>query len=648
MGEISGHSIHRLIDNAWETVLSQSGDARLKVEELLQVLTIAYELPTMADLAVLTGIDDLPRLSTLIQLCTPIIELGFSGELQGKIIQTSVKVLTSRERLANVATKLVRSATVNVRVNDGNVLEVTNDGDDVQSAGKSISSSTAQTCPYPIKYLFKPLSEGFPDVAHDLYEDDPDFWGQSSNLRSAWLREYQILTTDFKDLDTRGMSALHIAAGIGAKELVSILVGKNGKSALSWKSEDGMTAPRQRPLFGYSSNFPTRTQTTRWRRQFCPLLEKWNSISELLDHVIRDNNSGHSWSFKVDDAFYLAATTREENLDILNKLWYFSRQRIPTNIRDFSLYQATVMKKDATVIWLLETCKANANATADRPELADSATAVPIADYSTALNAAASSGMTDLVKSLLGKGANIDGDSGYALHLAASQGHEKVVQILLEHGASVDQEVPNSEDIGFFSSTALQAACENNKIEVIKILLAHGANPNLGGGPSSNPITTATERGLPEVLKLLLQTPETTQQEKCALQDQNVALEEHAKELKDALAAVHAAAQKATPGPTPTSEPAPQLPQRVAPEDYFQVVPGEAIPHRLDTGSDTTEAVPPIPNNSATATGEFSPPAIGSSPPLPPRQQLSPLGSPRTPGQNGFRTIHGTHRPDGS
>ncbi|PIB00567.1 Ankyrin repeat domain-containing protein 17 [Cercospora beticola] len=687
--EASGLNINKLIDHAWEKVLSDNRAARLELEALLQALTIAYEPPTMADLAVLTKIHDMTRLSALIQLCAPVIELGSAGEDQGKIvftheefsrrlstiyhgqsggldalqrkryhglmaircfnyIRTSVKSLGSPTRLAKVASKRVRSSTVSVRVNDGDVLEVTNDDDDIDGAGVTTSSSPTTTCPYPIKYLFKHLSEGGPDAAQELCEDDPDFWGQSSSLRSAWLREYQLLTTDLRELDTRGMSALHIAAGIGAKELVSILVRRNSTAALSWKSNDGMTALHtaacnnhtdvvdaliragadieagegssgtalhlaalrghcevmallisqganinalsqkdgpvinaailsgavkavekimegdvhfdldysqydaplslsarilesnlfadilengrdkwlenakllDRALISASYNAPVETVRILLRfphsytnntmeKAILSAAEekKWHSVHELLDHVISGSKAGRPWNFSVDDAFYLAATTREENLDVLNKLWYFSKQSITPNVRDFSLYQATVMKKDATVLWLLETCGANANATASKPDLVGPATAATVADYATALNAAASRGMTNLVSSLLQKGANLDGESGYALHLAAREGHDKVVQILLDRDAAVDKEVPNSEDIGFFSSTALQAACENNKVEVIKILLARGANPNLGGGASSNPITAATERGLPEVLNLLLQHP---------------------------------------------------------------------------------------------------------------------------------------------
>jgi hypothetical protein len=98
------------------------------------------------------------------------------------------------------------------------------------------------TCPYPIEYLFRHLGEGFPDVAQELCDDDPNFWGLSSGLRNAWLKEFQLLTPDLKDLKTSGMSALNVAAGIGAKELVTLLVNRNGLSALSWTSDYGMTA----------------------------------------------------------------------------------------------------------------------------------------------------------------------------------------------------------------------------------------------------------------------------------------------------------------------------------------------------------------------------------------------------------------------
>ena len=239
-------------------------------------------------------------------------------------------------------------------------------------------------------------------------------------------------------------------------------------------------------------------------------LEKnWTSVNELLDYAINDTAQGNRRDVKLDDAFYLATTSREERLDVLEKIWTFTNHTISQDIRDFSLYQATVLKKNITVVWLLETCEASANATAERPSamIADYANVASSADFWNALNAAASTGNAILVKSLIHNGAEIDSDRGYALQLAASEGHTKVVEVLLEQGALVDKKVASSEELGFFSSTALQAACDNNRTGVVEALIKHGADPNLGGGVLSNPITAATQTAQPDILRLLLNAP---------------------------------------------------------------------------------------------------------------------------------------------
>jgi ankyrin repeat protein len=239
---------------------------------------------------------------------------------------------------------------------------------------------------------------------------------------------------------------------------------------------------------------------------------KWATVNELLDYAIKNTAQGNRRDVKLDDVFSLAATSREERLEVLEKIWAFTNQGIGQEICDFSLYQATVLRKDAIVVWLLETCKANANATAEKPSstIADSTAAAPISAFSTALNAAAGSGNVALVKSLLKRGAEIDGDRGYALQLAASEGHTEVVQVLLERGALVNKVAASSEEVGFFSGTALQAACENSRTDVVAALLAHGADPNLGGGRGAvmNPIIAATQGGHADIVKILLGAPD--------------------------------------------------------------------------------------------------------------------------------------------
>jgi hypothetical protein len=127
-------------------------------------------------------------------------------------------------------------------VNDGEVLIVTQDDDVSRVVHSSVPATLILGCHYPVRYLFQHLSEAFSDAVQELVDDDPDFWGGQSATRDRWLADFRSLTTDFKDLNTRGMSTLHVAAGIGANDLVSILIDRNGENSSSWTNTDGMTA----------------------------------------------------------------------------------------------------------------------------------------------------------------------------------------------------------------------------------------------------------------------------------------------------------------------------------------------------------------------------------------------------------------------
>lgn len=236
--------------------------------------------------------------------------------------------------------------------------------------------------------------------------------------------------------------------------------------------------------------------------------KNWASVNELLDYAIKDTAVGNRRDVQLDDTFYFAATNREERLAILEKIWTFTNHSIAQDILNFSLYQATVMNKHATVEWLLERCSADPNTSAERPQfIAHYASVASSSDFWNPLNAAASSGNILIMKALIRKGAEVDGERVYALQLAARDGHTEAVNILLKHGAAVNKVVADSEELGFFSATALQAACENKRIGVVGALLKHDADPNLGGGAFTNPITAATQKSQPEILKLLLDAP---------------------------------------------------------------------------------------------------------------------------------------------
>ncbi|KAK5115752.1 hypothetical protein LTR62_000841 [Meristemomyces frigidus] len=276
--EVGSYNLHALINYAWSMILARNEQSRVEVEELLQVVTIAYEPLTLSDLVALLEITDLERLKALIRSCSPVLQIGDTGDAMERVIFGNSEF---KEQLAEVAhghggssspqrkqyhgmmalrcfTYLKthahdldqnpdlpsrRFATLRRRTTDDtNVVVVTNEDDELEDTDLNSPRKSTPVCSYSIKYLIKHLGEGFPDVAHELCDDDPDFWGHESKLRDSWLADFRKLTTDLKDVDTSGMSALHIAAGIGANELVSILVDRNGKAALTWTNDQGMTA----------------------------------------------------------------------------------------------------------------------------------------------------------------------------------------------------------------------------------------------------------------------------------------------------------------------------------------------------------------------------------------------------------------------
>ncbi|QIW94960.1 hypothetical protein AMS68_000478 [Peltaster fructicola] len=286
--EIGSYNIRSLIDHCWRSILDgiksegtqlekiKPEDTKLEIEELMCALTIAFEPPTMAELSVLTQIQDLKRLKYLVKLCSPVVRIASDIEHKNKVVFANPQF---KQRLAEkyngepeqkkhyhglVAIRcfkhikshyrskefspsatmagLRRSKTVKARVDKkSNVVISSAEDDEHDESDLASDNFTDAECLYPVRWLFEHLSED-PDTMQELFGDDPNFWGNTSELRNRWLAGFQVLSADLKDLSADGMSALHIASGIGAEKLVSLLVDKNGKASLEWKDHAGMTA----------------------------------------------------------------------------------------------------------------------------------------------------------------------------------------------------------------------------------------------------------------------------------------------------------------------------------------------------------------------------------------------------------------------
>lgn len=228
---------------------------------------------------VLANISERNRLIDLVKKCSPILQIGDSGEYQGRVtftnsefrrrlfvvchgirdqsssqqkgyhelvalrcytyIKSWYRTTKKPTRLANVAASLLRAPSTRQSTNKDSLIDL-DDGIDIEETISPQISSPDRV--YPIKFLFRHLSEASQDAARALCDEDPGFWGQTSSLRDAWLKDFQILTNDLKNLSTDGFSALHVAAGIGANELVTELVNRHGHQSLSWTSDEGLTA----------------------------------------------------------------------------------------------------------------------------------------------------------------------------------------------------------------------------------------------------------------------------------------------------------------------------------------------------------------------------------------------------------------------
>ncbi|CCF38951.1 hypothetical protein CH063_00303 [Colletotrichum higginsianum] len=96
------------------------------------------------------------------------------------------------------------------------------DEDDEAEEARSLAE---KVLPYPVKHWLHHASKATLEIAEDLSEDD--FWQTESLIRYRWLIVYMSTTKVLNGFETKGLTALHIAAAVGFKQLVSALI-ENG------------------------------------------------------------------------------------------------------------------------------------------------------------------------------------------------------------------------------------------------------------------------------------------------------------------------------------------------------------------------------------------------------------------------------------
>jgi len=116
---------------------------------------------------------------------------------------------------------------------------------------------------------------------------------------------------------------------------------------------------------------------------------------------------------------------------------------------------------------------------------------------------AAENGHADVVKQLVGAGADVDQamttDGVTPLFVAAENGFVGVIKVLLAAGADINKANTNA-----FGYTPVYTAAQNGRLEVVRTLLENNADPNI---PSKNgawtPLKNALDEGHTAVAELL-------------------------------------------------------------------------------------------------------------------------------------------------
>lgn len=116
---------------------------------------------------------------------------------------------------------------------------------------------------------------------------------------------------------------------------------------------------------------------------------------------------------------------------------------------------------------------------------------------------AAMQGKTEMLKTLLSKGADVNAkDQKYqstALMWAAHNGHTDVVRILIEKGAAIDEKGKEGE-------TALWYAAQKGQLETLKILAENGSDINLVGRNGDTALAVARKNNHDSIVAYLIKS----------------------------------------------------------------------------------------------------------------------------------------------
>lgn len=271
-----------LLNEAWGQVFESNPTHAEKIQDMLQALVLTYQDPNLDELAVLAGFQadeqGTEELRYLIGRCKPFLtlseaEVGFKSPivkphllrhakellnvseeeikwLHGELALRSFAHLVERFDVPDPEEKPPDSIPAVAPSTDGDDDEnkvkeddhdENNNQDDDSSEGgddddddddgdnddaESVMEEPAVSAlPYIVRFWLQHASESTEDMAINLSLEE-SFWSPQSRIRSRWIYQYEYLTQTFDKVNPKNgvLHALHIAASIGFRNLVTALI----------------------------------------------------------------------------------------------------------------------------------------------------------------------------------------------------------------------------------------------------------------------------------------------------------------------------------------------------------------------------------------------------------------------------------------
>lgn len=388
--------------------------------------------------------------------------------------------------------------------------------DDESKEGLEAKSLKDYASAYPVKHWLHHGSKATAEFADDLILEN-EFWKRDSLIRRRWLTEYNRMTGDFDDFNLGSLTALHVAASIGFRQLVVSLLDNGYEGEIMEREPQGFG-----PLH-FSARFG-----------------RPNIAEELLDRGVEINDGEQE---SEETALHIAA--KEGHVHIMKKL-LFRGAKPDAFSDDYGLViNAAISSGKVDTVELL--VQAGVSLTPERDDvespLAQAATMsdlsmleylmkeyaqqLPPEEYSKAMVSAARAGRIEIFRRLLDFQHGLE-DFQWALNGAAEKAKWEIVTMLLEKRSDLDCDeafyqaatgVEDKDDVlealweythGSISSErvddSLYTATDCEKDSTVRLLLEKfGADPNAAGEDYGNALTAAAYDGRPDILQLLLE-----------------------------------------------------------------------------------------------------------------------------------------------